>query len=206
MSCSTSRIANPRSSCTARSVLASAAVSDPVEPRRWLVEEHQARLGHQRPTDLDESALAEAQALDRLVGEVAQAEQFEHLVGAGDLVGPGLAAEKDVAPPLPLAPADPVGDDEVVAHGRVGEQLDPLERPADAEPGAFVDAEPGDVGAVELDDATVGPQDAEDAVEERRLAGAVRADQPDALALLDVDVDVIERDDARRTSCGRRGW
>ena len=39
-------------------------------------------------------------------------------------------------------------------------------------------------------------QDAEDAVEERRLAGAVRADQSDALALLDVDVDGIERDDA----------
>ena len=111
--------------------------------------------------------------------------------------GRGLPPQEDVAPPLAFAPADPVGDHEVVAHGRVGEQFDPLEGAADAEPGAFVDPQAGDVGAVELDDAAVGSQDAEDAVEERRLAGAVRADQSDALALLDVDVDLIERDDAR---------
>ncbi len=44
--------------------------------------------------------------------------------------------------------------------------------------------------------AVVGPEHAEHAVEERRLAGAVRADQPDALALLDREVEVVEGDDA----------
>ena len=46
---------------------------------------------------------------------------------------------------------------------------------------------------------------AEHAVEERRLAGAVRADQPDPLALVDVDADVVERDDAGEPLGARRG-
>ena len=49
--------------------------------------------------------------------------------------------------------------------------------------------------ALEAELAGVRPVQARDHVERRRLAGAVRADQPDDLALADVERDVVERDD-----------
>ena len=48
----------------------------------------------------------------------------------------------------------------------------------------------------EVELARVGPVEPRDHVEERRLAGAVRADQADDLPLLDVERDVVDRDDA----------
>ena len=69
---------------------------------------------------------------------------------------------------------------------------------ADAERG------PGDASArrvrslpVEAHPAAVGLQHPEQAVEERRLAGAVRADEPDDLTLVDVEADAVERGDTR---------
>ena len=47
-----------------------------------------------------------------------------------------------------------------------------------------------DVAAVEDDRAAVGLDDAADRLQQRALAGAVRAEQRDDLALLDVEVDV----------------
>ena len=157
MSCSTSRIANPRSSWTSRRVWASAAVSVRSRPddgssrstrRGWVISA--------RP-DLDEPSLAEAQPLDGLVGEVAQAEQVEHLVGALHLVGSGLAEQSDVAAnDRRSRRRTRSAIDQVVADGGVGEELDALEGPTDPEAGPLVDTEPRDVVAVELDDAAVG--------------------------------------------------
>ena len=50
----------------------------------------------------------------------------------------------------------------------------------------------GDVAAVEDDRALVGLDHAADGLEQRRLAGAVRAEQRDDLALVDLEVDVEE--------------
>ena len=58
--------------------------------------------------------------------------------------------------------------------------------------------------AVEQDVACVGPVDAGDQVEERRLAGAVRADHADDLALVDVQVEARRRPSGRRTRARRR--
>ena len=52
--------------------------------------------------------------------------------------------------------------------------------------------------------AGVGRLDAREHPHQRRLAGAVRADQRDAIAALDVQVDAVEDDACRRTPCGRR--
>ena len=55
--------------------------------------------------------------------------------------------------------------------------------------------QPGEVVVVEAD----GPGAADEAgqgVDERRLAGPIRADQPDELAFADVEIDVGERLDA----------
>ena len=153
--------------------------------------------GHQRPADLDQPALAEAEALDRLVGEVGEAEQLEHLVAARRsrrAAGRPRPTRSFHSRPSPRA--DALGDQQVLAHGRVGEQLDALEGAADAAPRPRVHRQAADVLAVELDRAAVGAQHAEHAVEERGLAGAVRADEPDPLALVDLEVDVVEGDDA----------
>ena len=48
----------------------------------------------------------------------------------------------------------------------------------------------GDVAAVEAHDAAFGDLEAADDAQDRRLAGAVRAEQRDALALVDLEVDV----------------
>ena len=64
---------------------------DPIESGRRLVEQEQLGLGHQCPTDLDESALAEAEPFDRLVRELAQPEQVEHLVAAARAPRPSRA-------------------------------------------------------------------------------------------------------------------
>ena len=96
--------------------------------------------------------------LDRLVREVAQAEQVQHLVARGQLVGPGAAAADQVAPQTPVTPAGALGDQQVLAHSGLGEQLDALERAADAAPGSDVDREATDVLAVEAHRAPVGPE------------------------------------------------
>src|SRR5205085_1046654 len=87
-------------------------------------------------------------------------------------------------------------DADVLAHGHRVEELDVLERARDAAPDDPVRrrAEEAPAGQAEL--AGVGPVEAGDNVEERRLAGAVRPDQPDDLVLARVERDTVEGDDA----------
>jgi len=81
-------------------------------------------------------------------------------------------------------------DLEVLAHREIVEQLGALPRPGEAAAGAGVRRQPREIPAVELDRARVA-HEARDGIDERRLAGAVGADQADELALLDGDVDVV---------------
>ena len=175
-----------------------------VEPGRRLVEQEHGWLRHQRPTDLDQPSLAEAEVLDRFGRHVAQPQQREDLVAALDLVRARLAPSDEVLPEAPVSATNPLGDQEVLPHGELREELDALERATDAALRATVHAEAAHVLAVQPDRAAVGAEHAEHAVEEGRLAGAVRPDQPDALALLDREVEVVEGDDPGRTSCGCR--
>ena len=55
---------------------------------------------------------------------------------------------------------------------------------------------PDDGGAAEPDVAPVDGDEAHDRVQRRRLPGPVRADQPDDLAALDVEVEVVDRGEA----------
>jgi hypothetical protein len=52
--------------------------------------------------------------------------------------------------------------------------------------------------AVQVDDASVGSQDAAEAAQCRRLAGAVLAKEDEDLAALDVEVDAGDRDDVAK--------
>jgi hypothetical protein len=89
----------------------------------------------------------------------------------------------------------------VLPHGHVEEEAERLERPRDPLARDPVRIEPRDALAGE-DDVAVGRLvDSRDEVEERRLAGAVRADDADDLALADVQIEV--RHDAEPAECHR---
>ncbi len=78
---------------------------------------------------------------------------------------------------------------EVLLDGQAAEDRRLLRQIADAEPGAAIHRQIGDVLAVERDGADIGPDQAGDDVEAGGLAGAVGAEQPDRLAALHRDVD-----------------
>ena len=160
----------------------------PVEPGGRLVEQQDLGLGHQRPTDLDETALAEAEPLDRLVGEVREPQQLEHLVAPGDLVGRGPAQAEQVLPEAAVAAVAPARRrsrwSRTVESGNSSMRWNvrPMPRRARWWTGRRVMSSPSSSTG-----AAVDAQHAEHAVEERGLAGTVRTDQPDPLALADLD-------------------
>src|SRR5450631_4939027 len=61
---------------------------------------------------------------------------------------------------------------------------------------ALMGGKPIDHTAVEIDSAGLVLQRAADAIDQRALARAVRADQPEPLARLHLEVDAVERDEA----------
>ena len=69
---------------------------------------------------------------------------------------------------------------------------DPMRRPA------------GDIDAVELDRAGIGPQDAHDQRHDGRLAGTVRADQADDFAGAQIETHILDGDRRRRSACRGR--
>jgi hypothetical protein len=76
---------------------------------------------------------------------------------------------------------------QVVEHGEVLEQLDVLEGAGHAGAGDAVGLEPDEVAAGEADGALLGPVQARQAVEQRRLAGAVGADDGQQLVRADLE-------------------
>ena len=123
MSCSTSRTPSPSaaSSCSRRP---SASVSSLVETRRRLVEqEHLGSVASARG-ELDEARGAGGQRVDLAVGDRADADPFEQLVGD----------RRRRRSALRPAPAHLERDEHVLARGEAAERLEPLERARDAEP------------------------------------------------------------------------
>ena len=88
------------------------------------------------------------------------------------------------------------GDQEVVAHRHLLEQLDRLPRPDDPGPRPPLHGPRVDDDAVEAHRPALLPCEAGDDVEQRRLARAVRADEPDDLAGFDGEGDLVEGDHA----------
>ena len=147
------------------------------------------RLGHQRPADLDEPADAEAQRLDRAVGDGVEAEQLEHRrrrARCSSAVGrPRLSDVLPEARPCPLRARSATrrwSRGVIPANSSMRWNVRPM-----PEAGPPVRRHAREVRAVERDRPAVGPQQAEQAVEERRLARAVRPDETDDLALADVE-------------------
>jgi len=82
---------------------------------------------------------------------------------------------------------------EVVDHVQVHEQPEVLERPRDAQVRGGRRTHADDVGALEPNRPLLRVVHAVEAVEDRRLAGAVRADDREQLVVVDVERDVLQR-------------
>src|SRR5690606_28487108 len=85
------------------------------------------------------------------------------------------------------------GDDDVVEHGHLREDRQLLEGAPYPELVQVAGTPPRDRAAIHFDMACIGPQLAKDAVEQRRLARAVRPDQAKYLARQHVEADIIDR-------------
>ena len=136
----------------------------------------------------DELALALADLVRHAVAEVRDPQHVEREVDVGAVAGPvgHHEVEEEPADRLLLG-----GHAEVVADVQVVEQLERLPGSSEPEPLASVRRQVVDLVSVETDPARRADESGE-AVDERGLAGAVRADQPDDLALVDVEIDLVD--------------
>src|SRR5712692_2836078 len=176
---------------------------DVVEPRHDLVQQQQLRPGRHRARDLEPLAIGDRERRDRLIGLGLEADQRQHIIRQREgLLDPS---------PRVRAP-EQRSDPHVLTRGHRAERLDDLERAADPKPGDPVRRHAGDRRAVQLDVAAVEVINAADAVQQRRLAGAVGADDAHDVAFGDLEVHSVHRGhaaeslgDSAQLELGRRG-
>src|SRR5262249_9423503 len=82
---------------------------------------------------------------------------------------------------------EPAADHEVLAHGQLGKDAGILRRIADAALGPLVRWQPGDVLAAEANPTGAHRQQARDAFDDGRAAGAGATDQRDDLTVADLE-------------------
>ena len=163
-----------------------------------FVQQQQLRLDAQRAAEFDHLAHAIGQVGDQRVAIALKAEEGDHLLGLLAMLQFRAAHRwqedklRQNANGRMAVPAD----QQVLQQRGVGEQLDVLERARDAEAGDPVRRDVGDVLVLEDQPARRRLIDAADQVEDRRLAGAVRADDREHLALLHLEADRIHGADA----------
>ena len=157
-----------------------------LERRGRLVEDQHARPGDQRPRDLDELALGERQGADRPAQGHVEAEVGEDRPRAGGHLAP--AHER---PAARLAHREQVGQDVEVL-----EQAELLGDDRDAVAGGVRGARERHRAAVEAHRPGVGAHRARDDLHERRLPGAVLADEGVDRAGPHAQARAVERADA----------
>ncbi|MGY4377548.1 hypothetical protein ACVWZ3_005187 [Bradyrhizobium sp. i1.3.6] len=136
---------------------------------------------HQGAADCQHLLLAAGQRSAALGVALLQArEQREHALQRG--LAFGVGASGGVRPHL-----------EVFRHAHAREDAAAFRRLRDAQMGDLVGRNVGDVSAFVQDLAGAGARLAEDRHHQRRLAGAVGADQRDDLAGADLDIDALQR-------------
>ena len=152
-----------------------------------LVEEQHLRVLRQRHGDLDPAPLAVGRLGQRPVLGVVEADPGERRLGPLDEIG----AARERRERVPARRRQSEQRQRHVAQDRVHrEQGDDLVGPRQPEMGPQPARSPRDVSAEQVDAAARGSELAGDEVEQRRLAGAVRADDQAPLSRLDVEVDV----------------
>src|SRR4030095_9034502 len=159
-----------------------------VDARARLVEQHEARRRHEGHCDVDQLLLAVRQRAGIKMRDMLQPEQLDHLVAMRATSRVGLGHQPRAQRALEFLR----GDDQVVAHRELAEYLQRLERPAHATPRQLQRRHAGDVLAAEFDLPGGGGDLSQDAVEQRRLARAVGADDADDLAGADRHADAVD--------------
>ena len=147
------------------------------EPEAQLVAEEHAGIGHQRATDRDHLLLAARERRARTAPPLA--EDGEQRVDR---------IEAPRSRPLLVG-----ADDEVLLDAERGEEPPPLRHHRDSEIDDRRRGQRADGPAVEADGVGRVPYDAGDGAEQRRLAGAVGADDRHRLARLEHHVDAEQR-------------
>ena len=150
-----------------------------------LVQKEQAGLRRERASELDTLQRSERQAGGGSMRIVVEVDERESLLGA--LAG----GPRQLEPSTACARAD----QDVLDHRHRRKQLDVLEGARDAAPDDPVGGRAKERLAVEEHVARIRLVEPSDDVEGRRLPCAVRADQSDDAPLVDVQRDVLERDD-----------
>ena len=151
------------------------------EPERRLVEQQEPRPPHQGARDGEHLLLAARQRAAALAEPLGEAR--EQLEDAGEVAVPGAVAGRKRA------------HLQVLEHAHARKDAPALRGLGDVKPGDFVGRQLRNVAAGEFDAALAGARLAEDGHHQGRLAGAVGPDQGDDLALRDVEIDALERDD-----------
>src|SRR5690349_1297778 len=166
-----------------------------VHARRGLIEREQLRLGGERPGDLEAPLVAVGQAPGGVVGSSADAHVSEELERArlDRLLFFQRAPVSQHRPDHARARAHMTADHHVFERGQIGEKTDVLERARDSRSRDLIGPEALEPFAVEDESAVVRRGHAGEHVEERRLAGAVRADQAVDRALLERKRDLAQR-------------
>ena len=163
-----------------------------VEARGGLVEQEHGRFGHERAGDADEARDTVRQRRRPHVEHVAELQLLDDLVHErGRRRAPRPEQVGEVGPPRLVVRRD----EQVLAHRHLLEQLDGLPRPHDAGAGPPLHRPAVDGGVAETDRSARRRREAGDDVEDRRLARAVRADEPDDLAGFDREAHAVDRDD-----------
>ena len=163
-----------------------------VEVRRRLVEEQQRRVLEQRRRQRDALALAAGERLHVAVGELGEEQAAE------DALDLGIAAPVEGAAPAGVAP---VRERRGLAHRR-RKRIGPELRAPGAPLGERRRRPAGELDAVDPDRPGGDRKDAGERGEQRRLAGAVRADDDPALAGGDAQVEAGEEQPVPRCAAG----
>ena len=149
-----------------------------------LVQEQHSGIGHEQRRELEQLALTEGEVPGGLARKPRDTDELEQLDRASALRARAGAADEAAHPALLALRRD----EHVLEHGQPGEDARELEGPPDTELEDARRSRVRDRRAAEADLAGVGSLVAGDDVEERRLAGPVRADQAGDRTLLDLQV------------------
>ncbi len=161
------------------------------EAREGLVEEQQLRPGGEGHRQLHLLLVPVGQVADLLVArpvEVKEPQQLERALVGHSIIDRGAPREHDVERTPP--PVRVRAEHDIVEGGERGEQRGDLEGTGQSEPDDGVGGATGDRRTLEDDTATARCNDTGDEIEHGGLAGAVRADQAEQLAAVDIEPEV----------------
>ena len=169
-----------------------------VQAAGGFVEEKQLRLGGERARQFHPLLRPERKAGGGPVAHAAEVERGDELfhLRAQFRLPPARAGEAQGVAREVAAAARMRADEDVVDHRQVPEQGEVLKRAADADAGNAVRRAPQDAASLEEDVAGGRRVEPAQAVEERRLAGSVRADEAENLSVPEIEGDVVEGEDA----------